>query len=227
MILTIERRTDSKMIVLKDIIKTYKNSFTFTCNDLIIKENSLYCIKGKNGSGKSTLLKMLSGHINFDKGSLMVDDKPFSENRCLFCGFLGSDRIMDFLTAKEYLYLVGKSYGLNKHEIENNYGKINEYFNKTYFDDTKFIHQYSDGNKQLIGIYASFISFSKYIYLDELFNYLEKDIAEKLIAFLNDYIKINCNTVIVCDNTEMLESVAGIFYINIINGNVDSVGIGS
>ena len=196
------------MITLSGIEKRRSKDFCLTCDNLLIEENKIYVLHGKNGSGKSTFLRIISGISECDAGKILVDGKKLSPGSPDICGFLGVERMMDFLTPKEYFLLVGKSYDLPKQKIEENYGLVNSYFGKNYWDESKFIHQLSDGNKILVGIYASFIPCAKYVYLDEPFNYLDEDSTEKLISFLSCYVSFSGNTVIVSDNSGKSEGMS-------------------
>ncbi len=198
------------MIELKNVCKKLKQDFAVNIGHLAFNDGELCVVKGKNGSGKSTLFRMISDIIPLDRGKILIDNKShFSETAqsCL-AGFLGTERLVDFLTPKEYFFTVGKSYGLGKEEIAANYERINSFFAREYFDSNKLINTFSDGNRQLIGVYAAFIPGARHVYLDEPLNFLDKSTVDKMYGFISDYKKTKNHTIIISDNTDQLVPLA-------------------
>lgn len=127
------------VVVFKNILKTYPIDFLLQIDSLILQSDSLYCLQGINGSGKSTLLTILLDLILPDSGEIFILDNKHTSNTAKqhISSFLDKDRLLDFLTVKEYFYLIGSSYNKTKIEVENNYAKINSFFNRSYFYDKK------------------------------------------------------------------------------------------
>lgn len=165
------------MIKISNLKKRISENFEIQVENLSLKKETIIYFDGENGAGKTILFKILLGIIPFYKGSINKGKNTIS-------GFLGISHMIDFLTPKEYFLIVGKSYGLNKQETLNRYNFLNEFFLKNYLDEKKKICDFSDGNKQLIGIIAACLPFSDYIILDEPFNFLDKENQLKLFNML-------------------------------------------
>ncbi len=211
---------NEKAVIFTNVKKQYPVNFELNISDLTLMTNSLYCLQGVNGSGKSTLLNMLLDIILPDTGRIMIHGfKHNSDNaKKLCCSFLNKDRLLDFLTVKEYFYLVGNSYRLNKNEINKNYDEINSFFERPYFNENKLIKDYSGGNQQLIGLMIPFITKSKLIVLDEPFNFLDSKTSESLSSYINKYIKENNPTILFTSNTNNFFNLENINFIDIENG---------
>ena len=65
----------SDIIKINKLSKVYKNKFKALDNlDLIIQEGEIFALLGPNGAGKSTLINTVCGILNFDSGSITVNE---------------------------------------------------------------------------------------------------------------------------------------------------------
>ena len=66
---------------IKNVTKTYKNSLKALEDvNLDIKSGEIFALLGPNGAGKSTLINAVCGIVNFDKGSIKVNDLDIIKN---------------------------------------------------------------------------------------------------------------------------------------------------
>ena len=137
-------------------------------------------------------------------------------------GFLGIERMLDFLTPKEYFYVVCKSYGIKKKEILARYNNINSFFNRKYMDEKKLICDYSNGNKQLIGIIAACLPYSDFVLLDEPFNYLDETTVTALVKMLDFLNKEKSISIVYSDNLKRT-NLSSYESLTIENGNVQAL----
>jgi ABC-type multidrug transport system ATPase subunit len=68
------------MIIIKNMMKEIKYQNSLKIDKLEFNQGYIYSILGHNGSGKSTLAKIIYNIIDFDKGSIDINDEGFSEN---------------------------------------------------------------------------------------------------------------------------------------------------
>lgn len=61
------------MIELKNISKSYGGARALDQVNLVIEYGKIHALLGENGAGKSTLMKVLSGAVQKDTGSIMID----------------------------------------------------------------------------------------------------------------------------------------------------------
>ncbi|MDC6447866.1 ABC transporter ATP-binding protein [Alphaproteobacteria bacterium] len=65
----------SDIIKINKLSKVYKNNFKALDNlDLIIQKGEIFALLGPNGAGKSTLINTVCGILNFDSGSITVNE---------------------------------------------------------------------------------------------------------------------------------------------------------
>lgn len=94
--------------------------------DLIVLEGEIFGFLGPNGAGKSTMIKILLGQISPCEGTASLfgnlTGAPLARMRV---GYLPENpSFYDFLTAYEYLDLVGRAFGMSSIEIRRNSGKV-------------------------------------------------------------------------------------------------------
>ena len=65
----------SDIIKINKLSKVYRNKFKALDNlDLIIQKGEIFALLGPNGAGKSTLINTVCGILNFDSGSITVNE---------------------------------------------------------------------------------------------------------------------------------------------------------
>ena len=65
----------SEILKISNVTKLYNNKFQALNNlSLNIKKGEIFALLGPNGAGKSTLINTICGILNFDGGSIIVDD---------------------------------------------------------------------------------------------------------------------------------------------------------
>ncbi len=85
---------------------------------LVVKPGEIRGLLGPNGSGKSTTMKIILGLLKPDSGSVNVCGidvraKPVEARRTI--GYVPETPFLyEYLSAAEYLDLVGVAYGLNR-----------------------------------------------------------------------------------------------------------------
>ncbi|SDR63882.1 monosaccharide ABC transporter ATP-binding protein, CUT2 family [Rhizobiales bacterium GAS113] len=69
-------RSDTPIIQLKNIGKTYGNINALRGVNLTVRQGEVTCILGDNGAGKSTLISIIAGLFPHDEGEYLVDGQP-------------------------------------------------------------------------------------------------------------------------------------------------------
>lgn len=211
------------VIEIKNLKKSFPPSFNLEVERLDLCEGMLYCLRGINGSGKTTLINILLDLTLADSGKISVfgEDHKSDKAKKHISSFLDKDRILDFLTVKEYFYLVGSSYNKTKNEVNEQFEWLDSYFGRNYFSEKKLIKDYSGGNRQLIALMGALIVNSPVVVLDEPLNFLDTETAAKFCDLLNDYIERTKAAVIFTSNSEQFHGLKDIHFIEIKDGRID------
>jgi ABC-2 type transport system ATP-binding protein len=141
------------MLEIKSIRKTYGDFIAVQDLNLTIPKGEIWGFLGMNGAGKTTTMKMIAGLLKPTQGQILVGGFDVQKDPVKVKQIIGyiPDRpyLYEKLTALEYMYFIGKLYGLSKDEIDQKA--------KQWLDDFGLIthqHQYiesfSHGMKQRI-----------------------------------------------------------------------------
>lgn len=160
-------------IDITDLKKIYNNAAVVDIHSLDIRQGDIVGIVGNNGAGKTTLLRLCLDLIKATKGTVSLNGNEVSNNddwKKITGSYLDTNFLIEFLTAKEFLYFIGDAYGLSNGEID----KRKTVFERFMIEDNnKYIHEFSSGNKQKIGIISAMIIHPEILILDEPFNFLD------------------------------------------------------
>jgi ribose transport system ATP-binding protein len=158
------------------IRKTYPGVVALDDVSFELKAGEVHALVGENGAGKSTLIKAISGAINFDSGSIIVDDKEYSQMNPILSRSLGIEviyqefNLMPSLTVAENIYLMESH---NKGALVN----FSEFKKKTQalFDEMNididpgaYVKDLSNAKKQLVEIVKAISKgTTRFLVLDE------------------------------------------------------------
>jgi ABC-2 type transport system ATP-binding protein len=139
------------MLSLKKITKEY-SGFTAVKNiDLEIPKGEIWGFLGMNGAGKTTTMKMIAGLLKPTQGEILVNGIDIQKDPVKAKQIIGyiPDRpyLYERLTAIEYMYFIGKLYGMDKEQLIT---KANQWLLDFNLIDHQFqyVESFSHGMKQ-------------------------------------------------------------------------------
>ncbi len=164
------------MIRVEHVSKSYNKKKVLHIESLSIPEHQSFGLVGNNGAGKTTFFHLLLDLIQADSGVITSfgTDVAKSEDWKQYTGsYLDENFLIPFLTPDEYFLFVGKAYNLSAEEVQTRVNEYKEFFNGEVLGETKYICDYSLGNKRKIGIIAALLIQPKVLILDEPFANLD------------------------------------------------------
>lgn len=180
------------MIRINNLKKTFDSNVAVDIQSLSIKQGEVVGIVGNNGAGKTTLLRLILDLYMADRGEVLSKGKNVakSEDWKWYTGaFIDSGFLIEFLTPEEYFYFIGKCHNLSKADVDNRLVDFEKFMAGEILGKKKYIHAFSMGNKQKIGIIGAMIIQPEILILDEPFNYLDPSSQlemRRLIKLYND-----------------------------------------
>lgn len=69
----------TKILEVKHVTKTYPGVIALDDVSFDVEKGEILALIGENGAGKSTVIKSISGAINFDSGSIVIDGKEYQK----------------------------------------------------------------------------------------------------------------------------------------------------
>ena len=120
---------------------------------LQIRPGEVFGFLGPNGAGKSTTIKTLVGLIMASEGSVKIFGQPATDAACRRrIGYLPENpAFYDFLTARQYLHLVGSCFGMDKGFIRTRSNQVLQFLDLSHADGRP-IRGYSKGMVQRLGL---------------------------------------------------------------------------
>lgn len=160
-----------KVVEVDDLVKVYPNGVRAVSNiSFNIAPGEFIGLLGPNGSGKSTVIKILSTLIRKTSGKVMVagyniDQHPEAVRQHIGVALqdVGLD---DLSTARDFLFLQGLLYGLNRNAARQKVNDLLELVGLTSVAGRK-VGTYSGGMRRRIDLVSALMHDPVIIFLDE------------------------------------------------------------
>ena len=165
-----------EVIQITNLKKAYNNVTVVDIPLLNINQGEIVGVVGNNGAGKTTLFRLCLDLIKATKGKVSLNGIEVSNDDCwkkITGSYLDTNFLIEFLTAKEFLYFTGDAYSLSHAEIDKRKIGFEKLMTDEITGNEKYIHEFSSGNKQKIGIVSAMIIHPEILLLDEPFNFLD------------------------------------------------------
>ena len=179
------------IIELNNLKKQYGSSVVLDIPALGINEGELVGLVGNNGAGKTTMMRLMLDLIAATSGNVRIESKDVAINPVwkTFTGsYLDSSFLIDFYTPEEFFGFVAEAYDISAQELQQRLREYETLMNGEILGAKKLIHDFSNGNRQKIGIIAAMLVNPRILILDEPFNYLDPSsqiVVAKLIQKMN------------------------------------------
>jgi ABC-2 type transport system ATP-binding protein len=161
--------TDSAILV-EGLRKSFGDVHALAGIDLDVPRGTVLGVLGPNGAGKTTAVKVLTTLILPDSGTVIVDGidvvkNPAGVRRSI--GLAGqSAAIVDELTGRENLDIIGRLYHLGKAQVKIRTTELLERFDLTEAANRR-AKTYSGGMMRKLDLAASLVASPKVLFLDE------------------------------------------------------------
>ena len=164
------------MIQISHLKKVYGDKTVIDIPELTIRDGQLIGLVGNNGAGKTTLMRLILDLIKADEGQVENDGQPVNESddwKTFTGSFIDGRFLIDFFTPEEYFAFIGKVYGLNEATIHQRLAGFEQLMHGEILGTKKYLRDFSEGNRQKVGIIGAMLIQPRVLILDEPFNYLD------------------------------------------------------
>ena len=178
-------------IKIQNLVKQYGKNTVLNIPELTIGSGELIGLVGNNGAGKTTLMRLILDLIEATEGTIEVGGMRVTEDaswKQTTGSFIDGRFLIDFYTPEEYFGFIARVYGLSKDELEGRLETYQPLMHGEILGTRKYLRQFSEGNRQKIGIIGAMLVNPKVLILDEPFNYLDPSsqmTVAKLIRQIN------------------------------------------
>ena len=158
------------MLELENVSKSYRGIPAISGVSFRVNAGEVVGYLGANGSGKSTTVKIITGLLQPNEGRVLFQGKNIRDDLASFRGMLGyvpeEAHLYTYLSAIEYLQLVGRLRGLRERLIQT---KANRLLQLLGLESWRYspISMYSKGMKQRVLIAAALMHDPQLLIFDE------------------------------------------------------------
>jgi len=201
------------MISISNIHKAYKSTQVLKGVDLGINPGCIQAILGANGAGKSTLIKIAACILEADSGELFIDNEKITIDSYSYRKKMGyvfeQPMYIDKLTPYEYLYFVGKMYGIEKQTIGSRVNELLVFFGL--HESDCYIEKLSKGMKSKVSLAAALIHNPKHLILDEPFDGVDFLSVQKTTRLLRSLAEKGCTILITSHQYDVIADLCDRF----------------
>ncbi len=153
-----------------------------------VEEGAIVGLVGPNGSGKSTLIKNVFDLVRLQSGSIRIGGHEHTrpEAKQLSMYLSSNDYLPEFLTAREYISMMGKLFGLDVDHGEA-IGLFRKFSMDGRYDD--LIEDYSHGMRKKTQLVSALVVRPPLVVIDETLNGIDLEalhLAEKEFRRVRD-----------------------------------------
>ena len=163
-------------IKITNLKKVYDGVTVLDIPDLTLASGELIGLVGNNGAGKTTLMRLILDVIGASSGFVESDGRQVDQDeqwKTYTGSFIDGNFLIDFFTPEEYFSFIGRIYGIDKVTLEQRLQPFEPLMHGEIMGTKKFLKDFSQGNRQKIGIIGAMMIQPKVLILDEPFNYLD------------------------------------------------------
>ena len=140
--------------------------------DLTVPTGTFFGFVGPNGAGKTTMVNLLTGLLRPTSGRIEVLGRTFDAHSLEIKRRIGlvpeGLNLYEQLTGEEYLYFVGRMYGLSRDTLRMRRDELFALMDLE-GDRHRYVYEYSSGMRKKLALAASLIHDPDLLFLDEPF----------------------------------------------------------
>jgi ABC-2 type transport system ATP-binding protein len=205
---------DDAIIQVEDLVKVFGGRVEVRALDglsLAVEPGRVYGLLGPNGAGKTTLIRVLATLLAPDAGTARVagiDVRHHPEQVRARIGLAGQyAAVDDHLTGRENLEMVGRLYGLPRHQARRRTGEILARIGLTEAADRQ-VRTYSGGMRRRLDLAASLVGRPRVLFLDEPTAGLDPASRRDLWALIGDLVATGTTVLLTTQYLEEADQLA-------------------
>jgi len=163
-------------IQIQNLVKKYGKNTVLNIPELTISSGQLVGLVGNNGAGKTTLMRLVLDLIEATEGQVQIDGQQVNEDaewKNTTGSFIDDRFLIDFYTPEEYFGFIARVYGLSEETLQERLMQYHSLMHDEILGTRKYLREFSQGNRQKIGIIGAMLVHPQLLILDEPFNFLD------------------------------------------------------
>ena len=156
-------------IKIQNLVKQYGKNTVLDIPELTIHSGELVGLVGNNGAGKTTLMRLILDLIEATEGYVETNGNRVNEDSTWkqFTGsFIDGRFLIDFYTPEEYFNFIASVYAIDKDTLNSRLAQYQSLMHDEILGTKKYLREFSEGNRQKIGIIGAMLIRPKVLILD-------------------------------------------------------------
>ena len=187
-------------IKIENLKKIYGQNTVINIPELTLHNGELVGLVGNNGAGKTTLMRLIRDLIRANEGRVLSNGNPVNE--CFewkkYTGsFVDKGFLIDYYTPEEFFDFIAGVYGIDSATLAERLQGFESLMRDEIMGTGKLIRDFSEGNRQKIGIIGAMIVNPKILILDEPFNYLDPSSQINIARIIHEVNQQHGTTVLI------------------------------
>lgn len=197
---------------IENLKKIYGDKVALDIPELNIRSGELVGLVGNNGAGKTTLLRLVLDLIKADSGLVQSNGQNVAKSdewKNYTGSFIDGRFLIDFYTPEEYFTFIAHLYDISEEQMNERLESFRPLMHDEILGTKKYLRDFSEGNRQKIGIIGAMMIRPKVLLLDEPFNYLDPSsqiVVARLIAEMNR--ELGITTIISSHNLSFVSDIS-------------------
>ena len=187
-------------IKIEKLKKIYGQNTVIDIPELTLHKGELVGLVGNNGAGKTTLMRLMLDLIRANEGQVLSNGSAVNE--CFewkkYTGsFVDKGFLIDYYTPEEFFDFIAGVYGIDSATLAERLQGFESLMRDEIMGTGKLIRDFSEGNRQKIGIIGAMIVNPKILILDEPFNYLDPSSQINIARIIHEVNQQHGTTVLI------------------------------
>ena len=187
-------------IKIEKLKKIYGQNTVIDIPELTLHKGELVGLVGNNGAGKTTLMRLMLDLIRANEGQVLSNGRAVNE--CFewkkYTGsFVDKSFLIDYYTPEEFFSFVASAYDIDSATLAERLQGFESLMRDEIMGTGKLIRNFSEGNKQKIGIIGAMIVNPEILILDEPFNYLDPSSQINIARIIHEVNQQHGTTVLI------------------------------
>lgn len=166
-----------RAIEITSLKKTYDSKIVLKELSLSVPTGNIFGLIGPNGAGKSTLIGILTGLLDFDEGSILINGLEFTEENELeikrsISSVLQPPLLFEHFTSQDFLNYICDIYQIEQGNRQEKISSLLEFLGLAEFEHAK-INKLSSGSRKKLSFCAAILSEPRVLFLDEPFESID------------------------------------------------------
>ena len=200
-----------RAIDISGLQKSYGNTPVLENFDLSVPSGNIFGLIGPNGAGKSTLIGILTGLLDYDSGSIVINGLELNEENELaikqkIASVLQPPLLFEHFTSHDFLHYICDIYEVEPSIRQQRMNSLLEYLGLAEFEHAK-INKLSAGSRKKLSFCAAILSEPEILFLDEPFESIDVISIGRMKTILNHLQSNGVTTIITSHILEIVENL--------------------